>query len=167
MNSIFIDCSLGLSGDMLLAALLDIGVPLDVINDPLELLGFENALCIKIEESKSFGLRGIRVFVEDKESNLNGILWRDIREIIINSGLNDSLKESSLNVFRVLAQAEASVHGQALEEVHFHEIGLAGTACCRSKILHMDLQTRPIHSESVFLQSYMYVDFRKIKTLGV
>ena len=49
----------------------------------------------------------------------------------------------------------------------FHEIGLAGTTHCSSKILHMDLQTRSNHSKSIFLQSYMYVDFRKIKTLGV
>ena len=53
MNSLFIDCSFGISGDMLLVALLDLGVPLDVIHKPLKLLGLDDSYSIKVEETKS------------------------------------------------------------------------------------------------------------------
>ena len=63
MKNLFIDCSLGVSGDMLLAALIDLGVPLEVINKPLELLGLEGFYSLRIDESKSLGIRGLKVFV--------------------------------------------------------------------------------------------------------
>ncbi len=66
MNNLFIDCSLGVSGDMLLAAFIDLGVPLDVIHRPLKILELEEAYSLIVEESKSFSLRGIKVSVEEK-----------------------------------------------------------------------------------------------------
>ena len=54
MNNLFIDCSLGVSGDMLLAAFIDLGVPLDVIHRPLKILELEEAYSLIVEESKSF-----------------------------------------------------------------------------------------------------------------
>ena len=69
MNNLFIDCSLGVSGDMLLAAFIDLGVPLDVIHRPLKILELEEAYSLIVEESKSFSLRGIKVSVKEKDSN--------------------------------------------------------------------------------------------------
>ena len=123
MKSLYIDCSFGLSGDMLLAGFLDMGVPLDIIQKPINLLGFENSYSIKIEESTSFALRGIKVSIEDKELSRHSRRWVDIRRIIESSDLNDSLKERILNVFQVLAEAEATVHGIDIDKVHFHELG--------------------------------------------
>ncbi len=123
MKSLFIDCSNGVSGDMLLGGLIDLGVPYDVINKPLESLGFSEDYALKYEESKSFNLRGIKVSVEDRSSNQKHRKWIDIQKMIVSSGLNSILKDRVLKVFGILADAESFVHGIQKDEVHFHEIG--------------------------------------------
>ncbi len=123
MKNLFVDCSTGLAGDMLLAAFLDLGIPREVIEKPLALLGLENAYELKTELNSSYGLRGLRVSVENLETQSPRRLWKDIREMIKAATLPASLQEKVLLVFKTLAIAEASVHGQPLEDVHFHEIG--------------------------------------------
>ncbi len=122
MKNLFIDCSLGVSGDMLLASLIDLGVPLDVINRPLKELGMEGAYSLIVEESKSFSLRGIKVSVEEKGYNAKYKTWLDIRALIETSSLSRTLKEKVLKIFKLLAEAEAYVHGVNIDEVHFHEL---------------------------------------------
>ena len=60
MNSIFIDCSLGISGDMLACALFDLGVPNHIFEDNLVKLNIDKSLKILFNESKSYGIKGIR-----------------------------------------------------------------------------------------------------------
>ncbi len=123
MKSLFIDSSNGVSGDMLLGSLIDIGVPLDVIKNPLDLLGLSKAYALIVEDSNSCGLRGIKLTVEDKGEKHEYSNWSRIRKLIEESSLKNSLKQKILHVFKALAKAEASVHGIGIEEVHFHEVG--------------------------------------------
>ena len=83
MKNLFIDCSLGVSGDMLLAAFIDLGVPLDVIHRPLKILQLEEAYSLIVEESKSFSLRGIKVSVKEKDYNEKYRTWLDIRSCLL------------------------------------------------------------------------------------
>ncbi len=122
MKNLFIDCSLGVSGDMLLAALIDLGVPLEEINRPLELLGLKGSYSLIVDESKSCGLRGLKVTVEEKAFNTKHRTWLDIRGLIENSSLPRTLKKKVLNIFKLLAETEASVHGVNVDQVHFHEL---------------------------------------------
>ncbi len=123
METLYIDCQSGLAGDMLLAAFFDLGVPKEVVTKPLEMLGLVDSYSLDIEEGLSYGLRGIRVDVELLEVSPPNRRWKDIKELIIKSSLEESLKIKILKVFEVLAKAEASVHGALVDEVHFHEIG--------------------------------------------
>ncbi len=123
MKDLFIDCSAGVSGDMLLAGFLDLGVPSYIIDKPLDLLGLRNDYSLKYEDCKSFNLRGVKVFVEDKCLKSEYSNWADIRQLINNSELNNFLKKSVLKVFNLLAEAEAYVHGIDVDMVHFHEVG--------------------------------------------
>ncbi len=123
MKNLFIDCSLGVSGDMLLAAFIDLGVPLDVIDRPLKILGLEGSYSLIVEESQSFALRGIKVLVEENCCDAKYRTWLDIRALIENSSLTRTLKENALKIFRLLAEAEAYVHGVNIDQVHFHELG--------------------------------------------
>lgn len=59
MSALVIDCPTGLAGDMLLSALLDLGVPESVVHQPLQALGLAKAYALNVEESKSGGLREI------------------------------------------------------------------------------------------------------------
>ena len=61
MRILFFDCPTGIAGDMLLAALLDLGVPKEVIEEPLFSLGLGKSFSLSIEEGSSFGIRGLRI----------------------------------------------------------------------------------------------------------
>ncbi|KGG16472.1 MULTISPECIES: nickel pincer cofactor biosynthesis protein LarC [unclassified Prochlorococcus] len=123
MKDLFIDCSNGVSGDMLLSSLLDLGVPLEVIHKPLELLGLDDLYSLRVEESSSFQLRGLKLFVEDNDKSGKHRTWIEIRTLIDKSKLNKSLKKKIIKVFEMLAEAESIVHGVDIDKVHFHELG--------------------------------------------
>ncbi len=123
MSALVIDCPTGLAGDMLLSALLDLGVPESAVHEPLHALGLAKAYSLNVEESQSGGLRGLRLTVSSEEPNPPHRLWSDLRRLISDAPLSASLKTKVLQVFQALADAEATVHGCAPDQVHFHEIG--------------------------------------------
>ena len=123
MSSLVIDCPTGLAGDMLLSALLDVGVPESVVHEPLQALGLDKSYGLKVEESQSGGLRGLRLTVSSEDPNPPHRRWSDLRRLISDASLSPSLKTKVLQVFQHLADAEATVHGCAPDQVHFHEIG--------------------------------------------
>ena len=122
MEDIFIECSPGISGDMLLSAFYDLGVPQNVIEKPLYDIGFGEFYDLSFIESKTSSIRGIRTEIKILEKNAPRN-WKKIREIILNAGLKSSLREKIIRVFQSLANSEAMVHGINPESVHFHEIG--------------------------------------------
>jgi hypothetical protein len=123
MEDILIECSPGISGDMLLGAFYDLGVPKKVIEQPLIDLGLKDLYSLDFKESKSFSIRGIKTKVENIDCSQIKRNWRDIKELILNGNLEDKLKQLIYKVFDSLASAEGAVHGIKPEDVHFHEIG--------------------------------------------
>jgi len=123
MTSLFVDCPTGLAGDMLLAAFLDLGVPEEVIHEPLQQLGFAESYSLRVGEASSGGLRGLRLVVENREAEPPHRHWRELRERISSAPLSAPLSQRVLSVFEAIAQAEAAVHGTDPEAVHFHEVG--------------------------------------------
>ena len=118
-----IDCPTGVAGDMLLAALLDLGVPAAVIESALADLGLAGLYQLSSEERCSAGLRGLRITVTALEPDPPHRQWLDIRQRIEAATLNPALQQRVLAVFEALAQAEATVHGTSPDSVHFHEVG--------------------------------------------
>jgi len=118
-----LDCPTGLAGNMLLAAVLDLGVPLEVIERPLDQLGLAGRYRLQVQERKSAGLRGLHVLVEPLESEPAHRSWATIAAELQQAPWPDALRQRVLAVFGLLAEAEASVHGIAPEQVHFHEVG--------------------------------------------
>ncbi len=127
MDNLFIDCSSGVSGDMLLAALLDIGVPLKIVKEALDQSGISNKCLISIKDSESNGFRGKRFLAKSLGNDSIKPSWIGIKQLITESNLKEEVKTNALNVFNILANAEASVHGTNIEDVHFHEIGSIDT----------------------------------------
>ena len=123
MEDVLIECSPGISGDMLLGAFYDLGVPKKIIEQPLNELGLKDLYHLEFKESKSCSIRGIKAKVENIDHNPVKRTWKSIKDLILNGNLEDKLKEIIYNVFESLAIAEGKVHGIKSEEVHFHEIG--------------------------------------------
>jgi uncharacterized protein (TIGR00299 family) protein len=118
-----VDCPTGLAGNMLLAALLDLGLPESELTQPLAALGLEGSYQLRLEERQSAGLRGRHLQVELLEAQPHHRHWGDLRGQIAAAALQPALKERVLAVFTLLAEAEAAVHGHPPERVHFHEVG--------------------------------------------
>ncbi len=117
----YFDCFSGISGDMTLGALVDLGVPLNWLTDQLRRLPLEN-FDVKVTSAHRNGIHAKYINVEafDDQAARN---FSQIRTLIENSPLTDLVKSTSLRIFQKLAEAEARIHSCSIEAVHFHEVG--------------------------------------------
>ncbi len=120
-SAIYFDCFSGISGDMALGALLDAGLPLDALRAELDKLAVAG-WSIAAERGTRRYLAGTRALVHAPEQPTHRHL-ADVRAIVEASALAPQVKERSLRVFALLAEAEGQVHGIPAEQVHFHEVG--------------------------------------------
>ena len=137
MNIIYFDCYAGISGDMTVGALLDLGVPLEHLQAELAKLPLppnSYALSANRTERRHVAALKFDVAVHDHHTHRH---YAGIDAMIAACDLSDRVKERSRSIFRRLAGAEALVHAVAIEEVHFHEVGavdsivdIVGTAIC-------------------------------------
>jgi len=118
-----LDAPTGLAGNMLLAALLDLGLPQAEIDGPLAALGLAGTYRLDIEERRSGGLRGLHLEVVSLEPQPAHRLWGALRSQLQAAPWPEPLRQRVLEVFGLLAAAEAAVHGHSPEQVHFHEVG--------------------------------------------
>jgi uncharacterized protein (TIGR00299 family) protein len=118
-----VDCPTGLAGNMLLAALLDLGLPEAVVHEPLAALGLAEAYRLEFQEARSGGLRGLQLQVALTEPSPPHRHWGALRTQLTAAPLEPQLQQRVLAVFSLLANAEAAVHGTGAEQVHFHEVG--------------------------------------------
>ena len=136
MKILYYDCFSGISGDMNLGAMLDLGIdPAFLINElkKLNLSGWE----LEFTKDQRHGIGGTMVTVKQTHHGHVHRHLADIEKIINNSTLDSNTKELSKKIFMRVAEAEASVHGIPVNEVHFHEVGaidsiidIVGAAIC-------------------------------------
>lgn len=123
MKTLYLDCSAGISGDMTVGALIDIGVPLEAISSGLSLLGLPNgSYKLGSDITSRSGIAATHFLVEAADSKTHRH-FSDIAAMIGQSRLDGAVKARSLAVFQKLAEAEAKVHGVPVDHVHFHEVG--------------------------------------------
>jgi len=121
MPTAYCDCFAGISGDMFIGALVDAGLPIDVLKENigrLNLTGFD--LEIAKTSRNSIGCHRFKVICHDQPHGRN---YRDIKYLIKESSLSPAVKEKAGSIFQVLARAEAHVHQCQVDDVHFHEVG--------------------------------------------
>ncbi len=123
MTLLHIDAPTGLAGNMVLAALLDLGVPEAAIQAPLAALGLAGRYRLELEERRSLGLRGLHLEVHSLEQEPHHRPWGQLRDLLESAPLDPPLAQRVREVFLLLAEAEARVHGHPAEAVHFHEVG--------------------------------------------
>jgi pyridinium-3,5-bisthiocarboxylic acid mononucleotide nickel chelatase len=118
----YLDCYSGISGDMTLGALLDAGLPLDELRRAVGQLPIGGYL-LDAEAVVSKGISGTRVTVKVDEAAQPPRHLADVLAIIDSSELPERVRARAGAVFRRLAEAEARIHGQPVDSVHFHEVG--------------------------------------------
>ncbi|MBN1782812.1 nickel pincer cofactor biosynthesis protein LarC [bacterium] len=121
MKIAYFDCFAGASGDMILGALIDAGLPLETLQTELGKLSLQGySLTAEIKHKQH--ITGTKFDVQVPHEHHHRSL-KDIRQIILDSGLTDSVKEVSVNIFTRLAEAEGKIHNKPADAVHFHEVG--------------------------------------------
>jgi uncharacterized protein (TIGR00299 family) protein len=119
---VYFDCASGAAGDMLLAAVVDLGLPLEKLREELAKLSLAG---YRVEASRVVrsGLAATRVEVVAEASSQPHRHLSHVLAILERSSLAPTVKERAGALFRRLAEAEAAVHGTSPEKVHFHEVG--------------------------------------------
>ncbi len=157
MKILYYDCFSGISGDMNLAAMIELGVDPEYLRAELSKLGLDDEFELQTTVDMRKGISGTRVNVvlthrkahdhathpENHHHHHHGHgghahrNLKDIEAIIGGSGLDANVRQTSLDIFRKVAAAEAKVHGKSIYEVHFHEVGaidsivdIVGAAIC-------------------------------------
>ena len=112
----------GASGDMVLGALIDAGLSVELLREELtklDLTGYR----IAAERTTDRVVAGTRFLVEVEPGQRTQRRWADIRTLIEDSRLADHVRVAALSVFESLAAAEAGIHSEPVDQVHFHEVG--------------------------------------------
>ena len=143
MKIIGYDCFSGISGDMNLGAMIDLGVDKTYLIDELNKLNLQGWELI-VQKDQRHGIHGTKVTVKQTRHEQTHRHLSDIEKIINDSTLDNKTKELSRKIFMKIAQAEATVHGISIEQIHFHEIGaidsiidIVGAAICYN-VLNVD-----------------------------
>jgi uncharacterized protein (TIGR00299 family) protein len=117
----YFDCFSGISGDMVLGALVDLGLELEDLAGAVASLDLED-FRMESREVMSYGLRATKVDIVVPDSVLVRT-FNNIRDLIENSELPDEVKARSLEIFMRIARAESIIHDKPIDQVHFHEVG--------------------------------------------
>lgn len=144
MRKLYINCQSGVSGDMMLGAFLDLGVPEDYLRDRLSRLKLDEfELAVREKESCGFWATDVDVILKHPEdlktAPYSGSYrtYGQIKALINGSSLSNNTKVLSRRIFDIKARAEAKVHQVPVDQVQFHEAGavdsivdIVGTAIC-------------------------------------
>ncbi len=121
MKTAYFDCFAGISGDMILGALIDLGLDLTVFREELQKLSISGYF-VQTGKERRHNITGVKFDVEaDEGHSYRGL--RDITDLINSSRLSRRVKDLSSAVFEDIAVAEAKVHGCKVDDIHFHEVG--------------------------------------------
>ena len=139
MKILYLDCFSGASGDMILGALLDMGVPEEVVRNALDTLGLDDWR-LTVESVERSSIRATRAKVETIQPS-ESRTYSDISELLSSSTLEEGIKTRALRIFTGLAEAEGRVHGVPPWEVHFHEVGstdaIVDIVGCSAALAHL------------------------------
>lgn len=141
----------GLSGDMILASLLDLGVNPDEFRQAIKSLGLEVKLKIGEVRRASLRAKRVEVIVPAKKKRVTR-KWREVEAIIKKSRFSPAVKDKSLLIFDTLFAAEARVHGEKKEEIHLHEaaaddalVDIVGSCWLLEKLAVDEITCSPIN----------------------
>ncbi len=158
MKLLYYDCFSGISGDMNLGAMIDLGIDPAYLTDELNKLNLKGWELV-VEKAQRHGISGTKATVKQTRHEHVHRHLSDIEKIINESALDLKTKELSLKIFRVVAEAEAEVHGVSVDKIHFHEVGavdsivdIVGAAICFNKLDVDAVAVSPVELGSGFVK---------------
>ncbi len=123
MKTLHIDTPMGISGDMFLAALIDLGVPKRLILKEIKKLPIKpSEIDVRTGTVTRHSIKAVTFRVRVVETKRHRT-FATIKKLIRSSKLTKEVADLSVAIFKVIAEAEGSVHGISPEKVHFHEVG--------------------------------------------
>ena len=150
MKTLYFDCFAGASGDMILGAMVAAGVDPNFLRDQLSLLPV-TGFSIDFETVNRSGLSATYARVQTAHEHEHRHL-SDIKQIIEGSELSGAVKQRAVQIFTRLAEAEARVHNEPVDHVHFHEVGaldvivdVVGAAICFDALKIERFVCSPLH----------------------
>ncbi|MEI6084294.1 MAG: nickel pincer cofactor biosynthesis protein LarC [Verrucomicrobiota bacterium] len=165
MKLLYLDCFAGISGDMFLGALLDLGVSEELLRSELaklKLPGYSISTRRVVKQNISATKFDV---IEDQRAPHRGAAttqrgYTQIAGLVTGSGLSENVKRRALSVFKRIGEAEAKIHGVPLETIHFHEVGAVDSivdivgACIAIEMLGVDeIQASPVPLGSGFVET--------------
>jgi len=157
MKTLYFDCFAGASGDMILGAMVGAGLDPNYLREQLSLLPVDG-FRINFETVNRSGLSATYARVETAHEHKHRHL-ADIKKIIESSSLSESVKQLAIRIFTRLAEAEAHVHNEPIDHVHFHEVGaldaivdVVGAAICFDYLKVERFVCSPLHVGSGMVQ---------------
>jgi uncharacterized protein (TIGR00299 family) protein len=146
---------MGISGDMFLSAMVDFVDEEELINTIKKVVDVD----VEIKKVKKRDIIANKINIVPK-GRLEDRNYKDIKKLIKNSNINENIKKHALNMFKILAESEAKVHGVNVEKVHFHEVGqvdtiadIVGAAYCIEKLKNEEFYYTPINVGSGFVNT--------------
>lgn len=122
----YFDCYSGISGDMILGALVDAGLPMETLRSEVAKLKLPG-VDLKSEKVRRGQFKGTRIHVITPQDPHHHRHLSDILNILDKSDLEEAILTPARRIFERLGEAEASVHGVSVERIHFHEVGALDT----------------------------------------
>ena len=122
MKVAYFDCFSGISGDMILGALIDLGMDINFLKKELKKIKIDEYTiqAKKILKKKN---KAVKIDVITKSEENKSRALSDIIQLIGNSRLDEDVKEKSRKIFYRLGKAESKIHGVSINKIHFHEVG--------------------------------------------
>lgn len=174
MRTLYFDCFSGISGDMTIGALLDAGGDFSFLEKELKKLQIDEEYELEIKKVNKNGITATKFNVhllqdtfdyqhvhdnhpdepsedDHHHTHVHHRTYQDIVNLIQDSELTDKVKEMSLHIFKKIGEAEAKIHGLALANVHFHEVGAVDSIIdiVGTSILIDQLEIKKIKSAAV------------------
>jgi uncharacterized protein (TIGR00299 family) protein len=158
MKYVYFDASSGISGDMTLAALLDLGVEPALFK--ARMAGLRLPVDIQVRRVRRGGFAALKVDVEVKRRDQPERTFADVERVVRRSRLASAVKDRALAVFTRLFKAEAKVHGRRLKEAHLHEaaaddalVDIVGTSFLLEELGVADVYCSPLNVGSGWVRT--------------
>lgn len=166
MRILYLDLGMGAAGDMLTAALLELCNDADRILEKLNSLDIPR-VCFRREIMKKSGICGTHMHVivngneeesEHEHTHHHHTSMSDIKEIVLKLNVSDKIKKQIFDIYNIIAVAESTVHGENVEQIHFHEVGnmdaiadIAATCVLIDELGVEKIVASPVHTGSGYV----------------
>ena len=123
--NLYFECNNGISGDMTVAALIDLGGNIEKLKNALDSMNLNDEFSYEIKDVLINGIKAVdfNVILKEHHHHHEHRNLKDVSKIIDSAKITDNAKKLAKKIFQIVADAESKVHNKNIDEIHFHEVG--------------------------------------------